>query len=98
MINTVADSFASQVYLKDIDEVVAVMEGVAGVGMIVSPVIGIYAYQGTGFANSFYIFGAFILPTAILAFWLPTPKQHLIKLRLAGAVADGSEAAQEETQ
>ena len=44
VINTVADSFASQVYEKDIDEVVAVMEGVAGVGMIVSPVIGIYVY------------------------------------------------------
>ena len=92
MINTVADSFASQVYIDDIDEVVAIMEGIAGVGMIVSPVIGIYAYSATDFASTFYIFGAASLPTAILAFWLPTPAQHSIKLGRPASVTDGSEA------
>mmetsp|Transcript_8248 Transcript_8248/g.10003 ORF Transcript_8248/g.10003 Transcript_8248/m.10003 type:complete len:123 (-) Transcript_8248:416-784(-) len=76
VINTVIDSFASQVYADDIDQVVAIMEGVAGIGMIVSPVLGIYVYTATGFATTFYIFGAASVPSTLLAIWMPKPKQH----------------------
>ena len=50
------------------------MEAIAGIGMIVSPVLGVYTYQATGFANTFYIFGAAMLPTTLLALGMPSPK------------------------
>ena len=68
------DSYASQVYADDIDQVIAIMEGVAGIGMIVSPVLGVYTYLAAGFANTFYIFGAVMLPTTLLALCMPSPK------------------------
>ena len=44
MIVTVIDSYTAQVYAEDIDQVVATMEGIACMGMIVSPVLGVYFY------------------------------------------------------
>ena len=80
VIITVIDSFASQVYTDDIDRVLAIMEGVASIGMIVSPVLGVYAYLSTGFATTFYIFAAMMLPTTFLTMWMPSPKEWRKKL------------------
>ena len=69
------------------------MEGLVGIGAMVSPVLGIYTYLATGFATTFYIFGAIMVPTAILSLCLPSPKKY--RNRLAAAKLEGKIGAEE---
>ena len=76
MINTAAYSFASTAYPEDVDKVVSLMEGFVGIGITVSPIIGVFIYQALGFSMTFYIFGAAMAPISIMVFFtLTNPKQ-----------------------
>ena len=74
MINTAAYSFASQAYPDNVEKVVSVMEGVVGIGITISPIMGVFIYSAVGFANVFYIFGSAMAPCAFLMLLLPNPK------------------------
>ena len=66
MINTAAYSFASQAYPSDVDKVISLMEGVVGIGITISPILGSFIYNAVGFSTTFYIFGALLAPLALL--------------------------------
>ena len=74
------------------------MEGIGGIGMIVSPVLGIYCYLATGFSMTFYIFSAAMIPTALLTFCMPSPKKWRVKLACSadGSAESSSEKSDEE--
>ena len=76
MINTAAYSFASTAYPENVDKVVALMEGIVGVGNTISPIIGFIIYENLGFSMTFYIFGAVSAPLSIILFFtLTNPKE-----------------------
>ena len=76
MINTAAYSFASQAYPDRVDKVISLMEGVVGIGITISPLIGSFIYQAVGFSTTFYAFGAGMAPVSlVILLCLPTPKQ-----------------------
>jgi MFS family permease len=74
MINTAAYSFASQAYPDKVDKMASVMEGVVGIGMTISPIMGVFIYNVVGFSATFYIFGTAMFPCAFLMLCLPDPK------------------------
>ena len=76
MINTAAYSFASQAYPDRVDKVISLMEGVVGIGITVSPVMGSFVYQAVGFSKTFYAFGLGMAPVSlVIILALPSPKQ-----------------------
>ena len=43
------------------------MEGVVGIGITASPVLGSFVYSAVGFSQTFFIFGALMAPSSLLA-------------------------------
>jgi len=92
MINTSAYGFASTAYPDSVEKVVSVLEGVVGIGITISPILGSFIYEYVGFADTFYIFGAAMVPIAFLIlFLLPDPKKVKAK-------RDGTDEIKEENK
>lgn len=66
MINTSAFAYAAAAYPENIDMILALFEGVAGIGLMLGPVIGSFVYNAIGFEGVFYSFGVAMIPFAIL--------------------------------
>ena len=49
MINTTVYAFASAAYPDEVDKIIAFVEGAAGLGVIVGPVIGSFMHEAVGF-------------------------------------------------
>ena len=76
MINTSAYSFAAQAYGEQVEKVVSLFEGFVGIGCATGPLLGSIVYQFLGFQATFFLFGAFMVPSALLVMcFLPLPKQ-----------------------
>lgn len=66
MINTAAYSYSATCYPEDVEKLISTMEAFVGIGCISGPVVGSFVYNLVGYSMTFYIFGALMLPTAIL--------------------------------
>ena len=55
MINTTAYSFASQAFPHEIEKLVSLLEGVSGIGITFSPILGVFVFKAVGFSNTFFI-------------------------------------------
>ena len=76
MINTAAYSFATQAYPDRVDKIISLMEGVVGIGITFSPVMGSFIYQAVGFSATFYIFGVSMSPVSLaVCLCLDDPKK-----------------------
>ena len=74
-INTVVYSFCAQAYTEDVEKVIAVMEGVMGIGFTLGPVLGNYIYNAMGFSMTYYFVGSTLAPTALLVLCLRKPSK-----------------------
>ena len=55
------------------------MEGVVGIGITISPILGVCIESAVGFSATFYIFGGAMSPCAFLMLCLPDPKDLRMK-------------------
>jgi MFS family permease len=76
MINTTAYAYASVAYPNDVEKIISLFEGVVGVGNASGPILGALVYKALGFEIVFYIFGAFLLPIALLIFCCLPDSKH----------------------
>lgn len=61
--NTAAYSYVAQAYGNDVEKMVAVIEVVAGVGILVGPLLGSVLNQLLGFSWTFWVFGLWMVPS-----------------------------------
>ena len=66
MINTTTYSYAAQAFPKELQTFIGLLEGISGVGITLSPILGVFIYNAVGFSNTFLIFGLAMAPVALV--------------------------------
>ena len=67
-------SYCAQAYTDDVEKVIAIMEGMMGIGFTLGPVIGNYIYNFVGFSMTYFTVGSTLAPSALLVLCLKKPK------------------------
>jgi len=57
------------------EKFVSLMEGICGVGITLSPIMGVFVYNAVGFSKTFLIFGSAMAPFALIVLLLPKPRE-----------------------
>ena len=70
---TATYSYTSQAFSDEVEGVIALMEGVIGLGIAVGPICGIYVEKEVGFSYTFFIFGVLLIPFVFCVACLPRP-------------------------
>ena len=68
-------SYVAQAYTDDVEKVIALMEGVMGIGFTMGPVIGKFIDTALGFSWTYFSVGSTLAPSALLVICLKKPKK-----------------------